>query len=120
DALRPFISRHQEEFSVQVQVLAHGQFVVEIDVLRYNAALAFGLQASLLYVEPVQPRVTRRRDCRPGKYFNGRRLARAIRPQVRKQLTLTNPEADAFEGFHLLVILPEVFESDHFFSRAIE
>ncbi len=113
DALHPLFSRHQEESSVQVQVLAHCQFVVEIDVLRYKSALPFGMKAFLLNMKPVQPRITRRRDRKSGKYFDGRCLARTIRSQVCEQLTLKNPEADALEGFHLFVSLPEVFESDH-------
>src|SRR5208337_5378182 len=82
DALHPFFSRHLEKFSVQVQVLAHRQFVVKIDVLRYKPALTFRLQALLLDMKPMQPCVPCRRDRKAGKYFDGRRLARTVRPEI--------------------------------------
>ena len=119
DALHPLFSRHPEELSVQVQIFAYGELVVEIDVLGYKPALTFGLQAFLLRVEPVQPCMPRRRDRKARKYLDGGRLARTIRPQVCKQLTPTNPEAHALEGFHLFVFLAEVFETDHLLSRVL-
>jgi len=106
-------SGHPKKPAVDFEVFTNGEFLVQVDGLGHQAALALSLEAIPEDVKPVKIGVPRGRAGKTGQDPNGGGFSGSVRSQIGKQLALPNMETDSLERLDVFVVLGEVLDANH-------
>ncbi len=104
DFAAPFIPGHVKKPAVDIQVLEHREFLIQIGRLGNKPELFLGGKGFLLDVETVQESGTGRELGEPGQDPDGGGFSRAVGPQIGEELPFGDMERNAFQCLNVFVV----------------